>query len=399
MQKKLRILIVSETYPPDMNGAAIFTQRLAKEMSKRGNEVLMIAPNIRFKDEVEKDEASFTILRLKSFSAKPIHPYFRVVDMVGLRRRMKNKIKEFKPDIIHIQNHFLLGSTALKIARALDIPIMGTNHFMPENLLQYIPEFIHKEAKNMLWRHFKRVYKKLDFITAPSFAALNMVKEKGLTNNMMVISNGIDLHKFKKTSKDKALMNKYSITDNLPIFLFVGRMEHDKNIDLLLKAIKIALSQTKFKVLLVGRGKDDKALMKMSKKLGLEESVVFTGRIDDDELEKMYSLADIYLATGSAELQGIAVMEAMTAGLPVLAINAIALPELVIDGVNGYLFEKDEYNLAEKIIKILKNKSEWHKMSQKSLEIINGHGINKSMSLFEETYRKVISDYKAQTLS
>jgi len=382
-----------------MNGAAIFTQRLAKEMSKRGNEVLMIAPNIRFKDEVEKDPAGFQIFRVKSFSGKPIHPYFRFVDIVGLKKRMKNKIREFKPDIIHIQNHFSLGSTALKIARSLDIPIMGTNHFMPENLLQYIPELIHREAKKMLWRHFKRVYKKLDFITAPSFAAIKMLQEKGVTNKMMVISNGIDLHKFKKNPKDRALMNKYSIADNLPVLLFVGRLEIDKNIDLLLKATKIALKQIKFKVLLVGRGKNDKDLIKLSQKLGLQESVVFTGRIDDDELEKMYSLADIYMATGSAELQGIAVMEAMTAGLPVLAINAIALPELVVDGKNGYLFEKDEYNLAEKIVKILQNKAKWQEMSQKSLDIINEHDINKSMSIFEDTYRKVILDYKSKTLS
>ena len=395
MKKQLKIVIVSETYPPDMNGASIFTQRLARELSKRGNSVMVIAPNFKFQDETEKDGDNLRIFRVRSWSAKPVHPYFRVVDMMGLRGRMKKQITKFKPDIIHIQNHFLLGSTALKIGKSLDIPVMGTNHFMPENLLQYIPEFIHGEAKKMLWRHFKKVYKNLDFITSPSHAALKMVKDKGLKNEMAVISNGIDLNKFKKHPQDKNLMKKYSIADDLPILLFVGRMEQDKNIDLLLRAAKIALKKTKFKIVLVGRGKNDKEFEKLSKKLGLEESVVFTGRIDDEELEKMYSLANVYMATGSAELQGIAVMEAMTAGLPVLAINAIALPELVYNGENGYLFEKDAKDLADKIITILKDKKSLVGMSKKSLEIISAHDVSKTIIQFEELYRKVISKMKA----
>jgi len=392
MEKKLKILIASETYPPDMNGAAIFTQRLGKELSKRGHNVLTIAPNYRYKDEMEKDESGLNIFRVKSLSAKPIHPYFRITDMVGLRRKMKKKIKEFNPDIIHIQNHFLLGNTALKIAKSLNIPIIGTNHFMPENLLQYLPSLIHKKARKLMWRHFKNVYKKLDFITSPSFAAVKMVKDMGLANPMIVISNGVDLHKFKKHGKDKKLMAKYNIKDFEPLLLFVGRMERDKNIDLLLRAVKIALKHVKFKVLLVGHGKNDKDLVDMRNDLGLQERVIFTGRIDEDELERIYSLADIYLATGTAELQGIAVMEAMTTGLPVLAINAVALPELVFNGVNGYLFEKDEKDLAQKIITILKNKNLWPQMAQKSLKIIEKHDINKTIPQFEELYYKVISE-------
>ena len=391
MQKKLKILIASETYPPDMNGAAIFTQRLGKELCKRGHKVLTIAPNYRFKDELEKDGSGLNIFRVKSFAVKPIHPYFRVIDMVGLRGKMRKKIKEFNPDIIHIQNHFLLGNTTLKIAKYLNIPVIGTNHFMPENLLQYLPSLIHKEAKKIMWRHFKSVYKKLNFITSPSFAAIKMVKDMGLTNPMTVISNGINLHKFKKHGKDKELMAKYNIDGSEPLLLFVGRMERDKNIDLLLRAVKIALKQVKFKVLLVGQGKNDRDLVDMRNELGLQKYVIFTGRIDDNELERIYSLADIYLATGTAELQGIAVMEAMTTGLPVLAINAVALPELVISGENGYLFEKDERDLAQKIVTILKNKNVWPQMAQKSLEIIEKHDINKTIPQFEKLYYKVIS--------
>jgi glycosyltransferase involved in cell wall biosynthesis len=395
MSQKLKIVIASETYPPDMNGAAIFTQRLAKELSKRGHKVLMIAPNVKFKDELEKDKDGFDVFRVKSLPAKLIHPYFRFVDAVGLHSRMKKKIVKFKPDIVHIQNHFSVGSTALKIAKSLKIPVMGTNHFMPENLLQYVPTFIHKEVAKILWRHFKKIYKNLDFITSPSHAAVKMLKDMGLKNDMVVISNGIDLNKFKKHPQDKYLMKKYSIADDLPILLFVGRMEQDKNIDLLLRAAKIALKKTKFKIVLVGRGKNDKEFEKLSKELGLEESVVFTGRIDEEELEKMYSLANVYMATGSAELQGIAVMEAMTAGLPVLAINAIALPELVYNGENGYLFEKNEKDLADKIITILKDKKALVDMSKKSREIISEHDISKTITQFEDLYRKVISKMKA----
>ncbi|MCL4437624.1 glycosyltransferase, partial [Patescibacteria group bacterium] len=377
---------------PDVNGSATFTERLARGLTKAGYKVLVIAPNTKFKDEIEKDETGFEIFRLKSIPLKIIHPYFRFVYQSGLRAKLAKKIKEFNPDIIHIQNHFALGKTLLKIARKTGVPIIGTNHFMPENLLQYVPEFAHDDIRKLMWSDFRKVYSKLDFVTSPSQAAIDLLKKIGLKNRMAAISNGIDLSRFKKFPPDKYLMAKYKINKNIPVLLFVGRIEVDKNIDMLLKAVAIVLKKTPVQLILVGSGKNEQEFQDLAKELNIENEVVFAGRLDDGNLDKIYSLADVYMGTGTAELQGLSVMEAMAEGLPVIAANAVALPELVKNGYNGYLFELNEKDLAEKIIKILADKKRLKEMGENSLKAIQDHDVKNTIAKFVDLYKKVIEE-------
>jgi glycosyltransferase involved in cell wall biosynthesis len=252
MAQQLKIVLSNETYPPDVNGSATFTERLARGLTRAGHKVLVVAPNTKFKDESEKDETGFEIFRLKSIPLKIIHPYFRFVYQSGLRGKLAKKIKDFNPDIIHIQNHFTLGRMLLKIAKKMSIPIIGTNHFMPENLLQYVPDFAQDDARKLMWSDFKKVYGKLDFVTSPSRAAIDLLKKIGLKNKMLAISNGIDLGRFKKFPPDQNLIKKLGINKNIPVLLFVGRIEVDKNIDALLKALAIVLKKMSVQLILVG---------------------------------------------------------------------------------------------------------------------------------------------------
>ncbi len=393
MAKNLKIVLSNETYPPDVNGSATFTERLARGLTRAGNKVLVIAPNVRFRDESEKDETGFEIFRVKSIPLKIIHPYFRFVYQSGLRGKLAVKIKEFNPDIIHIQNHFTLGRTLLKIAKKMDIPIVGTNHFMPENLLQYVPEFAQDDVKKIMWSDFKKVYGKLEFVTSPSQAAIELLKKIGLKNKMAAISNGIDLNRFKKLPPDQKLIKKYKINKSIPLLLFVGRIEVDKNIGTLLMAVAIVLKKMPVRLILVGSGKNEEEFKNLAKELGIQNSVVFTGRLDDNDLDKIYSLADVYMGTGTAELQGLAVMEAMAEGLPVLAANAVALPELVKDGYNGYLFEMNKNELADKIIKILSDKKLLKEMGGNSLKTIRFHDAKNTISKYIDLYKKIIAEH------
>jgi len=390
----MKILIASETYPPDVNGAAIFTERLATELSKN-NDVVVLAPGKRFKDEVEYN-GSLKIFRLKSASLKPFHPSFRMIYKVGLNERVKKIIRGFKPDIIHIQNHFSLGKACLSAASKLDIPIIGTNHFMPENLLQYFPAPLKKHVAHHMWSDFIKVYNRLDYVTAPTKAAIEMVIKKGLKNTNEVISNGIDLNKFRKIQPDEALLKKYGIQKRVPVFLFVGRLEVDKNIDVVLKALKIALKKRDIQLVIVGKGKNEIEFKALAKKLDLRNRVIFTGKVSDGDLHGLYNSADVYIGSGTAELQGLSVMEAMVAHLPVLAVDAVALPELVTDQVNGFLFKNDEKDLADKMLKILEDRNVLKNMEENSYAAIKKHDIKKTISAFYGLYERIIESRKGQ---
>ncbi|NOX97812.1 MAG: glycosyltransferase family 4 protein [Nitrospirae bacterium] len=392
--KQLRVLLASETYPPDTNGAAIFVGRLADDLAQAGHEIMVVAPSTKFKDEIQKENNGLTVFRIRSISLKPIHPYFRAIFRINLTEGINAIADDFKPHIIHIHNHFLIGRACLAVAKKKNIPIIGTNHFMPDNLTEYFPKATEKTISEYMWKDFLKVYNQLAYVTAPSQAAVKMIRDLDLTVPTEVISNGIDLSKFFPKKVDKEIYKKYNIASHIPAFLFVGRLEKDKNIDLILKGLAIILKKQRIQAIIVGKGRDENRLKRLADKLNLQGRAIFTGRVPGDDLQQFYSLADVYIGSGTAELQGLAVMEAMASGLPVLAVNAVALPELVKDGVNGYLFAADDENdLADKMSKILSDKSKLKSMAAQSLCLIQAHDKKNTIKQFICLYRKIISSH------
>ena len=345
--KKLKVLIVNETYLPNMSGVVRFSQELSNYLIKAGHQVVIMAPSTSIKDEVQ-NSGGLIIFRMKSVSVKGFHPNFRIVSPLNINRKAAKIIQNFKPDIIHIQNHFTLGKACLKAAKNMQIPIIGTSHFMPNNLLEYIPlpNILAHKTNSLMWKNFVRVYNQLDYVTSPTSAAEALIKKVGLKNKITVISNGIDLNKFKKIEVNDKNFIKYGLNKKLPTFIFVGRLDPDKNVDLILKATASAIQKQRIQAVIVGNGKDEKKLKEMYHTLNLEDNVFFTGRVSDDDLLILLNLADVAIASGSIELQCISAMEAMAYSLPILALNAVALPELVKNDVNGFLFELDRKSVV-----------------------------------------------------
>jgi glycosyltransferase involved in cell wall biosynthesis len=390
MERKLKILVASETYPPDLNGCARFGERLAQMLAEKGHDVLVIGPSPIFKDTWEEVNENLKVYRLASIPLKPFHPYFRGVWPWRLRAKIKKAIEEFQPDLVHIQNHFTVGRTVFRIAKFKNLPVVGTNHFMPENLTEYFPKFLEPLVCKHMWKDFLKIYGQLDYVTAPTCAALKMMKDMGLSVPSQVISNGLDLNGFQAVAVKPDLHARFGLKAELPIFLFVGRLERDKNIDLILKAMALLGEKAHFQILLVGKGRDAKVFEKLAQKLGLGKKVIFTGAVADEDLKQFYSAAQVYIGSGSAELQGLAVMEAMAHGLPVLAANAVALPELVENGKNGYLFELNSESLAERIVLISKDPEELKAMGKESLKRIQAHDKELTAQAFLKLYRELI---------
>jgi len=389
--EKLKILIANETYPPDINGAAKFSSQLAVSLADKGHQVAVIAPSVTIKDEIEIKN-NLKIFRMRSISIKKIHPYFRVIIPLDINKKVEKIIKDFKPDIIHIQNHFILGRACLKSVKKNNIPIIGTNHFMPDNLLEYLPAIVAKKANDIMWKDFVKIYNQLDYVTSPSLAAKALIKKIGLKNNIAVISNGVNLNKFKPTKVKTEDFVKFNLDKNIPIFIFVGRLEKDKNVDLIIEATKLVLKKRKIQVVIIGKGKDENEFRRIAQDLKLGKNIIFANEVNDNDLRKLLNLADVYIGSGSAELQGIAVMEAMAMSLPILALNAVALPELVKSGVNGFLFELNKNDLADKMLKIISDQSKLENMGKQSRLLIEKHDQKRVIEKFEKLYQKIIKD-------
>jgi glycosyltransferase involved in cell wall biosynthesis len=170
----------------------------------------------------------------------------------------------------------------------------------------------------------------------------------------------------------------------------LGRLAKEKRNDVILRSLPDILRVTSVHLVLAGIGKEKPKLEELTRKLGIQEAVTFTGFVPDKDLPNIYRIADLFVTAGIAELQSIVTMEAMASGLPVVAVNAMALPELVHDGENGYLFaDGDSQMLAQKVIAILSDQSMRAQMSKKSLDIIKDHDINEVVEEYESIYKKI----------
>jgi glycosyltransferase involved in cell wall biosynthesis len=390
----MKILIATDTYYPSVNGASYFTQRLVAMLVKHGHDVSVFAPGKSFKNTVFKHEGA-TVYGIRSISL-PVYPALRISPLFLSRKMIKKYIKEIKPDIIHIQNHFMIGKCAALVAGELGIPVVGTNHFMPENLLHYfhVSGFAARWLKCFGWYQFSKVFSRLDAVTTPTKTAALLIEDLDLGKKIIPISCGIDLDRFNPRNKGEYLRKKYGISEDCPIILYVGRLDKEKRVEDIIRAFANIVNKIKAHLVLAGIGTLRSFFEGVVCELGVDDRVTFTGFIPDNDLPNLYCVAQVFVIAGIAELQSIATMEAMASGLPVVAVNAIALPELVHHGSNGYLFnDGDVVTLAESIIEILSDEKLREQMSKKSLELIQAHDIKKTLVFYEHLYKQTILEY------
>ena len=390
----MKILIATDTYYPSVNGASYFTQRLAIMLAKRGHKVFVLAPGKSLRDNIAIHDG-VTVYGIRSISI-PLYPNFRISPLFLSRKPIKKYVQEIHPDVIHIQNHFMIGKSVAMAAQELNIPIMGTNHFMPENLAHYfhLPKFAEEKLKKLGWNQFARVYSRLDTIATPTKTAARLIENMGLEKEIVPVSCGIDLERFNPRNDGTDLKEKYAIPKDRSILLYVGRLDKEKRIEMILNALPQIIRSVNAHVVLAGIGKLRRQLETLVQKLDVQDRITFTGFVPDNDLPSLYRIADLFVIAGIAELQSIVTMEAMASGLPVVAVNAMALPELVDDGENGYLFsDGDIQMLAGQAVKILTDSKLRERMTQKSLEIIRAHDINKTLDRYELLYQKTIAQH------
>ncbi len=384
MSKHLKVVLACDTFAPDINGAARFAERLAGGLARRGHEVHVIAAafDATFGTRTEvHDGAEITVHRIRSHRI-PNHKTLRWPEPWGLERKVLRLLKELKPDALHVQSHLLVGRFAIRAARKTGTRTLATNHIMPENLIKYslLPRFLHKAAMSLVWRDAGRILSKMDSVTTPTRRAANLLEAATGLEGVLAISCGIDASRFANSTPTK---------HSEPRFLFLGRLDDEKRIHVLLQAVACLTDFPEVQVELVGDGGERANLQRLAHELGISDRVHFLGHISDKDLPAAYERCTAFVMPSIAELQSIATMEAMASGRPVIGANAMALPHLVHDGDNGYLFRPDDYlDLAAKLRLVLEaDEAELERMSQNSLHLIQAHDIQRTLDIFEDLYQ------------
>jgi glycosyltransferase involved in cell wall biosynthesis len=389
----MRILIAGTTYYPASNGQAIFTVNLAEGLAKRGHEVVVAFPS----DQIEPYHAERNGVQLegiKSLSLNVLHEdaHFSPFPRKSIRRIFKM----FRPEIVHIQDHYPLSRIVVLMARHYKIKSVGTNHFMPENLAAYSGWLANIKPLHRWvgWTWMMEVYKRLDIATAQSKGAAELMRKQGLRIPVFPLSCGIDLQRFYPDPHvdRKACRKRYGLDPDRKLFLFVGRVDAEKRLHVMLRAMS-QLERDDVQFAIAGRGAALEGLQALAEELNLGERVRFPGFIPAEDLPVLLNSADIFVMPSEAELLSLATLEAMACGRPVLLADAVALPELVDVGVNGYLFRPgDPLDAAKYIERLASELERWPEMGKASLEKAKFHGLENTIRQYEILYKKLLSD-------
>ncbi len=357
----MRILKISDVYFPRVNGVSTSIRTFSQELLRQGHHVTLIVPEYT---EPYEEEDGFHIIRIPSYYI-PMDPEDRYM-RPGLIRKRLTYLKEQQFDVLHIHTPFVAHYQGMSLARQLNIPVVGSYHtYFEEYFEEYLPWFPRKVLRYAA-RYFSRSQcRQLDQIVVPTQPMLQVLRRYGIQDHVSVIPTGIPENAF--TQGDAAVFRqRFAVADERPIMLYVGRVAHEKNIDFLLDVTHQVRQKTPdILFVIVGDGPALKRLKKRSIQENLSQHIRFTGYLSSKHaLPDCYAAANIFIFASNTETQGLVLLEAMQAGVPVVSTAVMGTAEVMQDGRGGLVSAENVKAFSQAVTDLLKDTELHAKCSQ-----------------------------------
>ncbi len=385
----MRIALLTQTYPPMVSGAALVVQRLALGLTARGHAVLVVAASERGPAYMERSG------RLMQARLPAIPNPLRARQRFSLwpRGPVRRALRDFRPEVLHLHDPTTLGLLGLRAGRRLRLPVVLTLHQLPWFVLAYLPKLppLVEPTEAWLWRYYRWWITQCQATVAPSATIAGIVSaETGY--RPLNITNGVDGQRFNPSpatpGERDVLLAKYGLRPDLPIILYAGRIDADKQVPLVVQAAARALRNTPGQLLVVGDGKERPAVQKLCASLGIEAVCCFPGFVSlTGDLPGLYRLATVFVTASEVEIQSSVVLEAAATGLPVVAVRASSMAEFVEDNVTGCLVPPgDVAAMAACIAMLLRDPARAQAMGQAALRLAARHSSEVSVAAHEALY-------------
>ncbi|MCG9967835.1 glycosyltransferase family 4 protein [Pelotomaculum terephthalicicum JT] len=349
----MKIGIFTDSYLPYTSGVVRSIQTFSEELTNKGHEVFIFAPSYR---DCRKENRVFRFSSIPS----PTNRDFALAMPFSIK--LRPTIKKLNLDLIHVHSPFLLGRLGARYARRLGIPLVFTFHTLYEQYVHYIP-FAQSLTKDLAQRISRGFCNHCDLVIVPTAAIEEYLHKIGVKASIRVVPTGIKVADFQSGDRNW-LRRRFDLPGGEKVLLFVGRLGLEKNIGFLMECFAIINREmSKVRLVLVGSGPEEEELKSKAKELGIAEQVTFTGVLPPSDVVNCCAGADIFVFSSVTETQGIVIGEAKAAGLPVVAVSAFGVSEMVDDGIDGFLTELEPLQFIEKITLLLKNDDLREKMS------------------------------------
>lgn len=380
--KPLRVAMFTNNYLPFIGGVPLSIERLRNGLCNYGDQVMVVAPSYR-----EKAEREEHVLRVPSVLSMGKKGEFRITNI--FLPRIYKQVKKFKPDIIHLHHPFWMGSLGLFIARRLNVPAVYTYHTRLEEYAHFVP------LPGILFRNLishamvKRFANKCDGIILPTYSTQEYLRIIGVTTPAFVQPTGIEYESFRQVDDKEVRQLKESLDiGDERVFVSVSRLSNEKNIDFMIDAINNLRKQTevKFRFLMIGQGHQRDRLQQRIESLALEEYFILVGGVPPEDMPKWYHLGDAFLFASKSETQGMVILEAMAAGLPVVAVRSSGIDDVVRNGFNGFKTPEKQDQWCKRVRQLLEDESLRKELSENALKFAKDYSVERFSQEVRQIY-------------
>lgn len=319
------IVVVTETYPPEVNGVALTLARLVQGLLERGHRVHLVRPRQPKHDAHDALHQTPGLTETLTFGL-PIPGYPGLRFGLPARHLLLRTWSENRPDIVHVATEGPLGSAAVSAARALGLPVSSGFH---TNFDAYSRHYRLGWLRGLVTRHLRKFHNRTDLTLAPTSELVRNLRNEGYLN-VDVLARGVDTHLFNPGRRSEELRRAWGATSATLVVAYVGRLAPEKNLSLVTDAFTaMAATATETKLLFVGDGPSLTALKRNN------PQHIYAGLRRGEDLAAHYASADLFLFPSLTETFGNVVPEALASGLGVVAFDCAAAADLIKDKING----------------------------------------------------------------
>lgn len=344
LERPLRIAVFSDSCLPILNGVSISIDLLVRELRNQGHSVhIYTAAHFKHKDS-DPNIFRFPAVETPWTKNYPLAfpPFFPM-----LRRFRQNTY-----DVIHTHTPFTIGFVGLRWAQSHEIPIVATYHTLYDRYAHYIPA-PRRYVRYKIAKHTHFYYNRVDQIITPSEAAAKWLKRHEVDRPVHVIPTGAPSRAFLDRAEARLALG---FAPHHRVLLYVGRLAREKNLELLFESVALAFAEEpNARLVVVGDGPHREACVTMARRLGIGDRVQFAGFVPREDVDRFYAAADLFVFASVTETQGLVIQEAMTHGLPAIAVVGGGASATIVDGVNGFVTKNSVSDLSLAIGDVLRD--------------------------------------------
>ncbi len=338
----MNILMMTNTFTPFVGGVEKSILAFTGQYRKLGHRVVIVAPE--FENQPEREEDVIRVPAIPNFNGSNFSLQLPVPGFLA------NALGTFKPDVVHAHHPFLLGDTALRVAYTQDVPLVFTHHTLYEQYTHYLP-FDSEGLKQFVVELAAGYADLCDQVFAPSQSMAEIVLGRGVRTPVEVVPTGIELSEYAASDRRKA-RSWLALPQDALVIGFVSRLAPEKNLEFLSESVaRVLTAEPDAYFLVIGDGPEKEKVREIFFSRGLEERLRFAGVLEGCMLIDAYHAMDVFVFASKSETQGMVLVEAMAAGVPVVGIRAPGVQDVIEDDVNGRLVTEEDPKLFSHVIR------------------------------------------------